>query len=152
MDLWVEATRPLKQEMERLRWEVGSLLDRFVSHSSCEEPFWKGTNIIPLVNVSATADSFVITAEIPGVNKEGLDIRIDGDTLTIRGERRSEPISSELSCHRRERAVGHFQRSLELPGTIDAKRVKATYRNGVLTITLFKETQRGARQVSVEPE
>lgn len=111
---------------------------------------WRETRLFPLLNVTEKPESFVVTAEIPGMVTDDLEIRIEGDTLTLKGERKPEAISGEASYHRRERAVGSFQRSLMLPRPVDAEKVGAVYKHGVLTITLTKEKPAQPKQISIK--
>jgi HSP20 family protein len=111
---------------------------------------WRETRLFPLLNVNELPDSFVVTAEIPGMKTEDLEIRIEGDTLTLKGERKPEAVTEEASYHRRERAVGSFQRSLMLPRAVDPEKVQALYKNGVLTVTLTKEKPAQPKQISIK--
>ncbi len=106
--------------------------------------------MFPLLNVTETAESFVVTSEIPGMKTEDLEIKIEGDTLTLRGERRPEEMGQGASYHRRERALGAFQRSLTLPRKVDGEKVNASYKNGVLKITLAKEKEALPKQITIE--
>jgi HSP20 family protein len=110
------------------------------------------TRLFPLLNVRDARESFVVTAEIPGMKTDDLEIKIEGDTLTLKGERKPEDVGVNASYHRRERATGVFQRSMTLPGKVDADKVNATYKNGVLTVTLAKEKAAVPRQITVKTE
>jgi len=105
------------------------------------------------MNVSETDAEFRITAELPGVHEDDIDIRLDNDLLTIRGEKkyaRTEHDEQE-NHHLVERAYGTFQRSLRLPTHVDAERVSATCENGVLQITLPKTgDQERSRRIQVQ--
>jgi HSP20 family protein len=116
------------------------------------DPLWRGARLFPLLNVRDVDESFVVTAEIPGMKSEDLEIKIEGDTLTLKGERKPQEIGEEISYHRRERATGTFQRSLTLPSKVDAENVNATYKDGVLTVTLQKEKAAQPRQITVKSE
>jgi HSP20 family protein len=88
----------------------------------------------PAVNVWTNDDEAVVRAEIPGMRTEDIDISVKGRTLTVKGSRR--PGKEDASYIRRERWTGEFERTLELPFEVEADKVKAAYKNGVLTITL----------------
>jgi HSP20 family protein len=90
----------------------------------------------PAVNIWADENSAMITAEIPGVNKDELDINVTGDTLTISGERHPNDLPEDPRYHRRERSFGKFSRNIQLPYTIDVNKVKANIKNGVLRVEL----------------
>lgn len=150
---WTSDTDLLHKELERLRSTLGGLLNPSTdTRRSCDAPLWSEPRLFLPINVREEADTFVVTAEIPGVAKEDLEIKIDGDTLTIKGERRPEPITGEASCHRRERAKGLFQRTFTLPFKVDTENGGATYRNGVLTVTLPKGKPTHRRQITVRSE
>jgi HSP20 family protein len=104
----------------------------------------------PLMDVVEGKDAFSITLEVPGVKQEDVAIAVDGETLTIKGERKQEAEVSEEGYRRIERSHGAFQRSLVLPPTVDAECIKATYRDGVLEIRLPKKEEAKPRTVKIE--
>src|SRR5918994_4190506 len=89
----------------------------------------------PAINVYAHHDGIVITAELPGVKEDDLDITVHRDTITLRGERRPQAESGS-AYHRRERGVGSFARTFSLPFQVDPDKVDAEMRDGVLRLTL----------------
>ena len=91
----------------------------------------------PAINVSAHHDGIVITAELPGVKEDDLDITVHRDTVTLRGERLDQPELAK-GYHRRERRNGSFGRTFSLPFQVDPDRVEAKLRNGILTLTLHR--------------
>ncbi len=92
----------------------------------------------------------VIKAELPGMKKEDIDLRLENGTLTIRGERKRATETKEENYHRVERAYGAFSRSFSLPNSVDAGRVSAEYRDGVLTVTLPPREEAKPRQIQVQ--
>jgi len=94
-----------------------------------------GSGAFPLVNVFSDGEDFVLVAEMPGVQKEDLDIQVRGDTVRIQGKK-SIAEEERASVHRRERSGGQFDRTLTLPAEVDAAKVSAQYRDGVLTLRL----------------
>jgi HSP20 family protein len=116
------------------------------------EPFWREARLFPLLNVMELDDSFLVTAEIPGMRTEDLEIKVEGDTVTLKGERKPYEAGQDASYHRRERASGTFQRSLTLPAKVDPEQVKATYKDGVLTIRLGKEPTAAPKQIAISSE
>ena len=141
---WVQEVDRLRREMNRL--VEGTMGRPFLGTTGFE------TRLFPLLNVRDARESFVVTAEIPGMKTDDLEIKIEGDTLTLKGERKPEDVGVNASYHRRERATGVFQRSMTLPGKVDADKVNATYKNGVLTVTLAKEKAAVPRQITVKTE
>jgi len=92
----------------------------------------------------------VITAELPGMSRESIDIRLENNMLTIRGERRKASETKDEQFHRVERAYGTFSRSFSLPATVDPNKVSADYKEGVLTITLPTREESKPRQIQVQ--
>jgi HSP20 family protein len=105
----------------------------------------------PTMNVWTNEDSAILTAELPGVLPENIDVSMEGATITISGERKIEHIAGDgVAVHRRERQSGSFRRAFELPAEIDADRAKARHKNGVLTLELPKSAAVKPRQIEVE--
>jgi HSP20 family protein len=104
----------------------------------------------PLVDVYETKDGIRLTAELPGVKQGDIEVSIDGDTLTLKGERKHETEVKEDQHYRIERSYGKFQRSILLPSIVDPDRVKATYRDGVLEIQLPKKEEAKPKEIKVE--
>ena len=94
-----------------------------------------GTTLPPL-NLWAHDSEALVTMEAPGIDKESLDITIQGQTLTIKGERKSTELDETATYRRRERRTGTFTRIVELPDGVDFERVKASYQKGILEISL----------------
>src|SRR5688572_20216373 len=107
-----------------------------------------GSGAFPLINVFNDGDDFVLVAELPGVKKEDLDIQVRGDTLRLRG-RKTVGHPEGASIHRRERAAGEFDRTVTLPDDVDAAKVAAEYRDGVLTLRLPRAESAKPRTVTI---
>lgn len=107
-----------------------------------------GSGVFPLINVFSDGDDFVVVAELPGVKKEDLDIQVRGDTLRIHGKK-SIAYDEKASVHRRERSAGEFDRTLSLPDGVDAAKVSAEYRDGVLTLRLPRAESAKPRTVTI---
>ena len=105
---------------------------------------------MPPVDIYETANhEVVLKAELPGLKRDDIDLTVENNTLTIRGERRKDETVAEDRYHRVERIVGPFLRSFTLPATVDASRVRAEYRDGVLTVTLPTRAEARPRQIEV---
>ena len=91
----------------------------------------------------------VIKAELPDMTKDDIEITVENNTLTLRGEKKLDKEIREENCHRIERAYGAFSRTFSLPATIDASKVSADYKNGVLTITLPVREEAKPKQIQV---
>jgi len=124
------------------RWspfgEMESLFDRFA------ERRW-----FPAADVSETKDEMVLTFDIPGVTEKDLTLSITGDLLTLKGERRFEADEKDM-YHRVERVYGRFERSVQLPATVQTDKVTARYRDGVLEIKLPKAEEAKPREIKID--
>ena len=105
---------------------------------------------MPPVDIYSTGEQeLVFKAEIPGMNRDRLDITVENFTLTIRGEKKSEQTIKDEQFHRVERSYGTFTRSFALPHTVDSNRVEADYKEGVLTIKLPLREDAKPKQIKV---
>jgi HSP20 family protein len=103
------------------------------------------------MNVSETENEIRITAELPGVTEQDIDVSLDDDVLTIRGEKKFERTDDKVNFHFVERSYGTFQRSLRLPFPVDPEWVQASFENGVLTVTVPKTGQQErSRRIQVQ--
>jgi HSP20 family protein len=96
-----------------------------------------------------TDDQYVLTADLPGLSQEDINLEFDGDALTLSGERRSDHEERAEGFYRLERATGSFSRSLTLPEGVDPDAVTATFDNGVLEVRIPKPEQRKPKKVSI---
>lgn len=103
----------------------------------------------PAVNLWVGADGAVVTAEVPGVSPEQLDVTVHQDTVSLRGKREPEAVDSETIVHRQERPYGNFARSIGLPFRVDAERVSARFSRGILTLELPRPEADKPRQVKI---
>lgn len=104
----------------------------------------------PPVDIFEKDDHLVIRAEIPGVRREDMDVRIENGVLTLHGERKQETDIREENAHRMERVHGTFTRSFVLPTTVDAAKVTATYKDGVLEVSVPKADAAKPKQVEIK--
>ena len=107
------------------------------------------TTWAPAVDIYETPNELVVKADLPDVNEKDIDVRVENNLLTIRGERKFEKSVSEENFLRVERTYGAFSRSFSLPNTVNAEAIAAEYKNGVLTVTLPKREESKPRQVKV---
>ncbi len=107
------------------------------------------TTWAPAVDIYETPNELVVKADLPDVNEKDIDVRIENNLLTIRGERKFEKSVSEENFLRVERTYGAFSRSFSLPNTVNSEAIGAEYKNGVLTVTLPKREESKPRQVKV---
>jgi HSP20 family protein len=105
---------------------------------------------MPPVDIYSTGEhELVIKAEVPGMNKDDIDITVEKFTLTIRGEKKAEETVKDDQFHRVERSYGAFERSFSLPPTVDANRVEAEYKDGVLTVKLPLREEAKPKQIKI---
>ncbi|MDR2405347.1 MAG: Hsp20/alpha crystallin family protein [Deltaproteobacteria bacterium] len=110
------------------------------------------TGVFPLINVGEDDDHVVISAELPGVKSEDLDISVKNDTLTIKGEKKVGPHPQDANFYRRERHEGVFSRILTLPAKVEPENVEAVFKNGILTVTFPKAAEAKSRQITIKNE
>jgi HSP20 family protein len=104
----------------------------------------------PAVDIFETENDLVLKADVPDVDMKNIDIQLENGTLALKGERKFENEQNSKGFHRVERSYGTFARYFTLPDTVEADKVKADYKNGVLTITLPKKEVAKPRQIKVE--
>ncbi|MBI2678253.1 MAG: Hsp20/alpha crystallin family protein [Candidatus Koribacter versatilis] len=107
------------------------------------------TGFVPPVDIYEDEHNVTLKVEVPGMAEKDLDIRVENNTLTVRGERRFEQEQKEENFHRIERRYGSFARSFTLPSTVDSENVQAHYVNGVLEIELAKKAEAKPKQIKV---
>ncbi len=103
----------------------------------------------PVVDVYDNDDSIVIKAELPGIDKEGIEIDVKDRVLTLKGERSSESEVKDDNYYRRERSFGKFERAFTLPADVDPDKIKADYKDGVLKIDIPKPEEKKPRQITI---
>ena len=104
----------------------------------------------PAVDLYESKDHMVVKAELPGMNKDEIEISLHEGVLTLSGERKEEKKEDGAETHRLERFLGRFQRTLTLPSPVDVDKVKATYEEGILTVTLPKSEAAKPKQIQVK--
>lgn len=107
------------------------------------------TTWAPAVDIYETENELVVKVDLPDVSEKDLDVRVENNTLSIRGERKFEKKVEEENYLRVERTYGTFSRSFSLPSTVNNEAIKADYKNGVLTVTLPKRAESKPKQVKV---
>jgi len=104
----------------------------------------------PAVDIFERGDDLIIRAEIPGVEKDDIDISVENNTLSIRGQRKREKEFDEDRTYRMERVFGGFVRTFSLPRTVDASRISASYKNGVLELQLPKAEEAKPKRIEIK--
>jgi HSP20 family protein len=139
--------RELASMQDRMNRMWGSMQDR-----GGEEVTGHGGWLPPVDIFETDQKEVVLKAELPGLRREDIDLTVENNTLTIRGERRRDDGVQPDRYHRSERLYGTCSRSFTLPNTIDPGRVKAEYRDGVLTVRLPLREEAKPRQIKVDAE
>src|ERR1700704_5714189 len=104
----------------------------------------------PSVDIYETENELILKADLPDVKLEDIEVRVENQTLTLKGERKFEEDASVRGYHRIERSYGTFTRSFTVPTTVDSEKVSAEFKNGVLTVKLPKKEAAKPRQVKIE--
>jgi HSP20 family protein len=134
-------------------WDIQNKVNR--AFNSVLEPFSSEGGELrsawdPAVDIVETKDELVVSADLPGVNKEDIKVNVQNNVLTFSGERKHETKIEENNYHRMERSYGFFSRSFTLPATVKADAIKAVYKDGVLHLTLPKVEEAKPRQIVVD--
>ena len=139
----VEPINELQRELNQLfDASLGSL---FRKAQLSGETVWS-----PAVDVYDNKDSFIIKADLPGMTQKDINVSLQDGILTITGQKKHETEVKEDNYYRLERAYGTFQRQLSLPTNVDATNIKATYKDGVLQLSLPKKEESKPKQISVD--
>jgi len=136
------------RDVSDIQSEVNRLFDGFFGRPSqvgAMERVWA-----PAVDMYETKDELVVTAELPGLNEKDIHLSISGDVLTLRGERIWNQEVKQESYYRGERWFGKFERSVPLPMPVQADKVSASYRDGVLTVKLPKVEEIKAKEIKID--
>lgn len=111
-----------------------------------------GSEWLPAVDVAEEADRYVLTADLPGMSREDIDLSITDDVVTLKGSRKTESEEKKKGYHRIERSYGSFQRAFRIPGGVDNAKVEASFKNGVLSVSLPKPETTRPKQIDVKIE
>ena len=139
------------KETTRFRSELENLMNRFfdrdfpISREMFKEGRW-----FPRVDVSEGDKNITVKAELPGVETQDIDVSLDGRLLTIKGEKKQEKEEKKENYHRVERSYGYFNRTIELPAEVDASKVDASFKKGVLNIVLHKTKATEAKKIQIK--
>jgi HSP20 family protein len=143
----VERWEPFRN-VNGIQGEMNRLFDSFFGRPAtvaAGERMWA-----PLADMYETKDDLFVTLELPGVREKDVHVSITGDMLTVKGERRFESDVKDEGYYRLERVYGKFERSVSLPIPVQADRVKATYRDGVLEIRLPKVEEVKPKEIKID--
>jgi len=142
------STWPSFGGLSSLRSEIDRLFEAPLSELQRASQFFSGA--APAVDVYEDKENFVVKAELPGMKKEDIEVTMRDGMLSISGERKSEEKVEKGEVYRSERFFGRFQRTVALPSTVDAAKIKAQYKDGVLTVTLPKAEEAKPKHIDVQ--
>lgn len=142
--------RPFR-DLVRMQDEMDRIFDEFFGRPLVRTEWIEGV-WSPSVDISETKDNLVIKADMPGMNREDVKISIHDNILTLRGEKKQEKEEKEANYHRIERSYGSFCRSFTLPTSVKADKVKASFKDGVLNITLPKTEEAKPKEIPIAVE
>jgi len=132
------------QEMDQLQREMNRLFDATSRGRVLSAPSY------PAINIWTNADGQFLSAEMPGVHPDDIDIDVTGDALSISGERKPDEIVKDAYYHRRERNYGSFSRTIQLPFIVDTNKVEANFKNGVLMISLPRAEADKPKKITIK--
>jgi len=130
--------------MDQLQREMNHLFDSKSRGQVFSAPSY------PAINIWTNEDGQLITAEMPGVRPDDINIDVNADALSISGERKADDVSKDANYHRRERGYGAFSRTIQLPFIVDTNKVEANFKNGVLMINLPRAEADKPKKITVK--
>jgi HSP20 family protein len=141
-----------RREMEALHRNIDRMFANVWSGPSLLGETWTTRDVVPKLDVTEDDKGFNVTVELPGMDEKDVAVSVADRVLTIRGEKKEEKEKKDKEVYRRERAYGSFRRVMELPADVDAEKIEASFRKGVLTIALpkTKEAQAKVKQIPVK--
>ena len=136
-------------EIDNLHRELQRVIDRFLGTTL--EPSLAETSFLPRLEVSEDDNNFYVKAELPGMDKNDIEILITQDTLTIKGEKKEEKEEKKDQIfHTKEFSYGYFERTIALPDGLDVDNAEASYKDGILSITIPKKEEKKGKKQKIE--
>jgi HSP20 family protein len=135
--------------LHSLQNDVNRIFDEFFRGDILADNSFFTRDWSPAVDIIENGDTYVLKAELPGMNKDDVKITLEENVLTIKGEKKNEDEKKDDNVHRLERSYGLFERSFTLPGTIKVNDIDAQYKNGILTLTLPKAEEAKPKKIEV---
>jgi HSP20 family protein len=143
----------LRHEIDRLFEDFDRGFWRFPSPRLFDiEPFWRRGVTAPAVDIVEREKDYQITAELPGMEEKDIELKVADDVMTIKGEKKEEREEKKKEYHLTERRYGAFRRSFSLPAGVDADKIEASFKKGVLTVTMPKKPEaiKAERKVEIK--
>ena len=139
-----------REPFRDIQSEVNRLFDSFLGRPTSAATGTGSRVWMPVVDMFETKDELLLNFELPGVHEKDVSLSITGDLLTVRGERQFHQELKDDNYYHVERAYGKFERSVQLPMPVQADRVKATYRDGVLEVRLPKAEEVRPKEIKID--
>lgn len=147
--------RPMR-ELETIQRRMEDLFERlsggFFPSGEREQSVWGAEALAPAIESHVEKDTLIVKADLPGIDPKEVSIAVTGNQLTIEGERKREEKKEERDYFYREVAYGKFSRTLTLPEGVDTDKIKASYKNGVLEITMPAPKQIASKKIQIETQ
>ncbi len=144
------------KELEEMRRDMDRILEEFFEPSRRRRRWWplampsEAGVVVPNIDIFDRKNEIVVQTELPGVEKDNIDLTITKDSLTMKGEIRRDEEVKEEAYFSRERSYGSFTRTVALPGEVESEKAKATFKNGILEIVLPKKEEAKPKEIKVE--
>ena len=132
------------REMDRLQREMNRLFEDYSPSRLRSAPSY------PALNVWSNEEGLLVTAEVPGVGPEDIEVNVIGETLTLSGVRKPDELKEGARYHRQERGYGKFSRTLQLPFPVSVPQIEATFKHGVLNVRLPRAEEDKPRKIAVK--
>jgi HSP20 family protein len=145
----------LRNQVDRLfhDFQTGFLQAPFFRPLPDMESFWRRDlgffNVTPAIDIVEKDKAFEVTAELPGLDAKNIDVQLSHGMLTIKGEKQEEKEEKTKDRYVSERRYGSFRRTLQVPGSVDAEKIEASYKSGVLTVTLPKSPEAQKKEKTI---
>jgi len=133
------------REMDQLQREMNRLMGSTSAFRRGVSP----PSSFPPINIWTNENEMILSAELPGVKADDIDLSITADSLVLAGERSLDPIDEKAKRHRQERSYGKFSRSIQLPFNVDPSKAKAVFKNGILEINLVRAEADKPKKIAV---
>jgi HSP20 family protein len=137
------------RHMLSFRDEMDRLLDDFYGRMAPAKESYEG-DWLPAMDMKESDNEVVASIELPGLSKDDIKVSVKNDVLTISGEKKQESVEEKENVHRVERTYGYFRRSVTLPVEVDAGKVKASFKDGILKITLPKVESKKVKEIPIQ--
>jgi len=152
-DMSIVKWSPMK-ELEDMRRDMERLFEEVFEPARRRRHWWpkspEGGVVVPNIDMYDRKTEIVVKAELPGVERDNIDLTITRDAITIKGEIRREEETKEEDYYSREISYGNFMRSVALPAEVESEKAKATFKNGILEIVLPKKEEAKPKEIKVE--